>query len=177
MHEHSPTAILPQYGLWEVPGTQDTVIEDRSVIIRPITTFTASTPTRFEIRPPVDEYVLLNESDLFLKLKLTLKHPTATLKKDDWDNITPAPNLLHSIFKFVSLSINGRQTDMSPSIYSYRAYLETYLGFSDEAKKGPLDSVGWDPKSIVKDGVTKTDETVSVVDLMGQLHLDLAFQV
>lgn len=177
VHQDSPTAILPQYSLWEIPGTQDTVIEDRCVIVRPISTFSSSTPTRFEIRPPIDEYILLNESELYLQLKVTLKHSTADVKKKDWENITPVPNLLHSMFKFVSLAINGRQTNMSPSIYSYRAYMETFLGFTDDAKKGQLDSIGWsNTKTLLTDGVSKHKESESVVDLLGQLHLDLTFQ-
>ena len=178
VHKDSPTAILPQYSLWEVPGTQDTVLDERTVIIRPISTFSSSTPTRFEIRPPIDEYVMLNESELFLLMKVTLKKGNATvLTKDDWKNITPVPNLLHSIFKFVSLSINGRQINLSPSIYSYRAYLETLLGFTDDAKKGALDCVGWsDPKSLLEAGINSAKQSESYIDLTGPLHLDLTFQ-
>ena len=181
IHEDSPTAILPQFALWDMPGTQEMVNEDRAHIIRPISTYSVSTPIRFEIRPPIDEYTLLNESDLAVKLKVTISHKTEKYEANTnttphWGKITPVKNLLHSMFRYVSVSMNGKQINLSPSVYAYRAYMETLLGYSKDAKTGYLDSIPWKDSSLLVRGITSSDKRDSVIDLEGQLHLDLAFQ-
>jgi hypothetical protein len=179
IHEDSPTAVLPQFSLWELPGTQEMVTEDRIHVIRPVSTFSANTPIRFDVRPPLDEYTLLNESDLYCKLKVTVSHAKQNLTgnmKEHFQKVKPVKNLLHSMFKFVQLSINGRQINLSPSIYSYKSYLETYLGYTDVAKAGYLDSIPWnDPDILVRGMETETSKS-SVIDLEGQLSLDLGYQ-
>lgn len=153
------------------------VEDDRTVIIRPISTFTSSTPTRFEMRPPYDEYMLLNESDLYLKIKFTLKHATEKITREAWKKITVAPHLMHSMFRFVNLIINGRQVNISPSLYPYRSYLDAHLGFTEKTKSGFLSSVACENGlEMIMDGTTEAKPETSVIELQGMLHLDLSFQ-
>ena len=72
IHEASEVALLPQFNLWSVPPTQTSVIRDIEYELRPNATFNAGTPIKFEHRCPPDEYVMLNESHLNMRIKLTL---------------------------------------------------------------------------------------------------------
>ena len=76
IHRASSTALLPQFSLWDLPDTQESVAKDVPNEIRPIATFSSSTPLRFEVRSPENEFMQFNESHLWLKMKITLSHPT-----------------------------------------------------------------------------------------------------
>lgn len=94
------------------------------------------------------------------------------------------------MFKHVELSINNKNVVRSPSHYAYKAYFETLLGFTNDAKKSYLSAIGWNcdtsvtvndklsperserikPQTISKDGEGKE------IYLVFKLHLDLALQ-
>lgn len=181
IHKASNIALLPQLSLWDVPDTQESIVRDVEYEIRPISTFSSSTPMRFEVRSPENEYMLFNESHLWLKLKITLSKPAGgKVEGSDWANVHPVNNFFHSIFKHVSLMINNREVTVTPSNYSYRAFIENFLAFADSAKRGRLSSVGWSDdaskrRKMITDGVSD-DPAVSVIDFEGMLNLDLTFQ-
>lgn len=180
IHKASNVALLPQLSLWDVPDTQESIIKDVEYEIRPISTFSSSTPMRFEVRSPENEYMLFNESHLWLKLKITLSKENGKIEGHDWAHVYPVNNFFHSIFKHVSLLINNREVTVTPSNYSYRAFIENFLAFADSAKRGRLSSVGWSDeefkrRKIITDGVSD-DPAVSIIDFEGMLNLDLTFQ-
>lgn len=131
--------------LWEVPDSQMSILRDVEYEIRPTSIYTASTPLRFEVRSPENEFMLFNESHIWLKMKITLSSPTkGTIDGSDWSNVTPVGNFMHSVFKHVSLVVNNREVTVNPSNYSYKAFIENYLAFSESAKKGRMSAIGWE---------------------------------
>ena len=59
------------------------------------------------------------------------------------DTIVPVNNLLHTLFKSVTLTLNGRLISDSSEMYFMRAYLETLLGYSTQTQKSQLSLAGW----------------------------------
>lgn len=181
IHGASNIALLPQLSLWDVPDTQESIDRDVEYEVRPISTFSSTTPLRFEVRSPENEFMLFNESYLWIKLKITLSHPSgAKITGNDWAHVMPAQNFFHSLWKHVSLMINNREVTVTPSLYSYRAFVENYLAFADSAKKGRLSAIGWSDdvakrREIITGGVSD-DPAVSIIDFEGMLNLDLSFQ-
>ena len=181
IHRASNVAILPSLAFWHVPDTQHSILQDVEYEVRPASLFTSSTPLRFEVRSPENEFVQLNESHLWLKMKVTLsKKGGAKVEGKDWANVHPVNNFLHSVFKHVALYINNRAVTVTPSNYSYRAFMENLLSFAYSAKAGRLSAVGWAEevgkrRKIITDGVND-DPAISVVDFEGMLNLDLSFQ-
>lgn len=171
IHPASGIALLPQLSLWEVPPTQESVEQDFEHELRPISTFSSSTPIRFELKNPSNEYVNLSETYLSIKLKFKLTQ-SAAITAADWKKVKLAPNLLHSLFKHVGIEIAGKQLAPSPSLYAFRSYFSQLLGFSKTAKDGFLDSIGW--KITDLDKLTNSGELN--LDLLGVLNTDLNFQ-
>ena len=78
-------------------------------------------------------------NDLDLDLNNSRLHVLAKITNADWSNIganTAVPiNLpLHSMFREISVELNGRNVDDTSPIYPYRAYLETLLNYSKETR-------------------------------------------
>ena len=178
IHDASATALLPQLDMWILPGTQESVVRTYEQEIRPISTYTSLTPIRFEVKSPSNEYVMLNETVIWIKLQINLAHTTTqatTFTADTWKTVKVQKNLMHSLFKNVSLSINNLLVTKTPSLYAVKSYVETLLGFSESAKKGHLASVGWNLQNLESFYDAKTPGYVTL-ELTGKLFLDMALQ-
>lgn len=175
IHSSSSVALLPQFSLWSVPPTQQVVERDIEYEVRPIATFSSTTPIRFEVKSPANEYVNFSETMLWIKIKVSLKSSTKTkLDVTDWTKVQFRKNLMHSLFRSVSLSINGKQIVNSPSLYAFKALFEASLGFSKVAKESHLLASGYDITASTF--FNYKDPGNIVLDLIGPLHLDLAQQ-
>ena len=170
---------LERFNLWTVSPTQVVVDHDFYTDHRPIAVLQADHPIDFALSSAEDEFILLNESKLLVKLKLTLtKDDKTAVTEEDWKKIVPVNNLLHSLFKRIEVKLNDVEVTRAPSIYAYRAYFDTLLAFSKQSKRGYLKCVGWaddrgDRSSIFK--YAKDNATVTI-DLLGKIHTDLTFQ-
>ena len=182
IHASTRLAALPQFDLFSVPSTQLLVDRDAITEHMPLATVSSSTPVMFQYVTSEDEYVLLNESKLYMKLRIKLKKistATATIgveqtvAKEEWNNIKPAKYLLHSLFKQIELTYNGKELTHSPATYAYRAYFEGLLGYSPDAKEGFLDGPRWN--DTVFEPLENDPKTVEL-DLIGPIHTDLTFQ-
>jgi len=181
---------LPEYDLFTTPPLQLTVDKTLVTEHRPIVPITNySNPIQIAVNSAIDEYINLKETILYIKLKINIKKKAAgVVTATEWGEIQPVNNLLHSLFKHVDLEIEGKSLVEAYQTYAYKAYFETFLGYTDSAKKGFLDSVGWYDDSGNKNDVqanmcdwikptTVTDDGKgkSIV-VCGKLHIDLAFQ-
>lgn len=189
IHELSQITTLADFDIFSVPPTQLTIEKNIVTEHRPISTLTESNTIEFSVTSAIDEYIQLRETMLYLKFKVNLNPASgATITGADWKKIQPVNNLLHSIFRTVDLEIEGKSINQAPQTYAYKAYFETMLGFTDEAKMGYLTAAGWfddeENKAAVDEkvnlftpkGTVKTDGTGKSIELMGKIHLDLAFQ-
>lgn len=175
IHPTSSVALLPQFSLWTVPATQESVERDIEYEVRPISTFSSSTPIRFEVRSPTNEYVQFSESLFWIKVKFTLSHSTKTkLDVNDWKKVRFRDNLMHSLFRTVSLSINGKNVIQSPSLYAFKAWFEAKMGFSDVAKSSHLEAAGYD--AVPHHYFDASHPNEIEIELTGPLHMDLSQQ-
>lgn len=182
IHPLSSIATLPQFDLWSVPPTQVSVARDLEPEYRPLAVITDGQPIEFSITSAVDEYINLQETRIFVKLRVRLRkadgrNPTAA----DWESVIPAQNLLHSMFSECSMEIGGREVTPMPQVYAYRAFLETLVGFSQTAKKTVLRGSLWNPiaherNAIIKPTTPEGNTYGNWFELRGRLHLDLTFQ-
>lgn len=181
IHPLSSVAPLPQFELWSVPGTQVSVVNDIESEVRPLSTIAADQPIELSIQSGVDEYINLAETSIYIKARVNLqKEANAAVAKADWESVVPAQNFLHSIFSSCEVKIGDKELSLAPQTYGYRAFVETLLGFSSDAKKTFLQGAMWTSsksdrtKIIMPD--THNDKNGKWFELMGRLHLDLAFQ-
>ena len=188
IHNLSQITTLADFDIFSVPPTQLTIEKNIVTEHRPLSTLTDNSTIEFSISSAVDEYIQLRETMLYMKIRVNLVPATgSTITAADWKKIQPVNNLLHSLFRTVDLEIEGKSINQAPQTYAYKAYLETLLGFTDEAKLGYLSAAGWYDdrlnKATISDKIDRltpstiaSDGTGKSIELMGKLHLDLAFQ-
>src|SRR6266705_4010010 len=183
IHELSSGVPLPRLDLFGVPPTQQMIEKDLVTEHRPITTLDPSSFVQFEIQTSMDEYIDMEKLYFYLKGKV---HKPDGDTKDFFDNVAPINNLLHTMIKQLDIFIGDQQITSSSPTYAYKAYFETLLGFSKEAKKSHLTSQLWfnDEDNKRKDStktalyaeINKYIKDFKTVDLFGRLHTDLSFQ-
>ena len=122
-HAGSVGTTNPMLDLFRVSPTDLSISSYRMV---PIQTFTTGiNPVEFQLDPQED-YVDLSHS--YFELELTLK------KNDAYnvaaaDNLFSINNLAHSLFKQISVRLNGTLISPQTDTYHYKAYLETLLNY------------------------------------------------
>ena len=178
----SSVAMLPEMELFVAPAIQKSVERSYEVQYRSISPLGVSPFIEFNITSSKDEYLLLHETYLYVKIQTEITKKVDREKAitiDDWNKVKPVNNLLHSMFKQVELEIGGKEVTMSNSNYAYRAYLENLLGFSDDSKKSHLTAALWYPDDSIQKFFTPDDTTSRLsnqVDLYGRIHFDMTFQ-
>jgi len=179
IHELSHAVALPDFDIFGIPGTQTTVERGITTEYRPIASLDGSSTIEFQVPTSADEYVRLEDTQLYLRVKVTAtsSSPVASVEKP-LKKVSPVNYLLHSMIKQVDLMIGDKLVTASPQTYAYRAYLEALLGYSQDAKKSYLGTSLWmdDPDKRLPlknfDEISQNGE----IDLIGRLHLDLAQQ-
>jgi len=130
-HKQSTSVPLPQFDLWGVPPTQHTVERSIETEHRPISTLNSLSFIEFNIPTALDEYILFNETYLYMKLRARISKPDKTdITDDDWNRTVPANYLLHSMFKQIEVQINGKELVLAPQTYMPTEHIsKLYLGF------------------------------------------------
>ena len=85
------------------------------------------------------EFMAKGSNDLYLDLNNSLLHVLAKITNADGSNIGakmagPINLPLHSMFREISVELNGQNVSDTSPLYLYRAYLETLLNFSKETE-------------------------------------------
>lgn len=189
IHELSSITPVPELDLFGVPPTQLSIEKDLVTYHRPISTISSSSDIKFNIPSAIDEYIQLRDMLLQVRLKVNLKK-NGDVTAADWDKVSPINYMLNTMWKQVSLEINGTQMNSAPYTYPYKSYMETLLGFTEDAKKSYLTAALWYENNTgankhkpvaqrtkrIKPSSVATDGTGKEFELMGKLHLDMAFQ-
>lgn len=136
-HPRSKTTINPALNLFTVPPTDVSISSYRMV---PIQTYTTGiNPVEFQVDPQED-YIDLSRSYFEIELQL---------KKNDNGNVTaadklwPVNNLAHSLFKQISVRLNGTLISPQTDTYHYKAIIETLLNYDREDGETVLKPQGW----------------------------------
>ena len=103
------------------------------------TSWTTSSLINFRIPGYNDDYIDLNQIQLFLKFNIQ----TIGGNGIGNENIAPVNNFLHSLFKNIVVKIGTDVVSTDNAKYSYRAYLENLLGYNAEEKQNLLRGDFW----------------------------------
>src|SRR5277367_6591333 len=188
-HKLSNITPHPDFDLFGVPPTQLTIERDVQTEHRPISVLNSASIIQFVIHSAVDEYIQLRDTLLKMRIKINLKKKDNTnVVEDDWKKIAPTNYLLQSLFSYVNLEIDNKPVTMSPHTNAYKAYFDSILGFTKDARNSYLSAAGFYEDTTSKSTFTEAQSklirpnTVTVagdgksLELMGKLHLDLAYQ-
>jgi hypothetical protein len=196
IHHLSPLVALPEYDIFGVPGTQIMVEETKETTHMPLSAITnAESPIQFEFETGIDEYLDLSRCELKVKLYIKLeksvkaKENDKQIKTKDWKNVSPINYLLNTMFKQVKLEIDQTVISGQDKYYSYLAYMNAIFNISKEVKETHMQTACWfkDKTSFMNTANLERSElfTPNIVDvntgqkveLIGQLHFDLADQI
>ena len=112
----------PMLNLFRVPPTDLSICSYRMDPISPFTT--GINPIDFQIDPQED-YIDLSRSYFELEWKLQKSNGTDAVNTDNSFLIN---NIAHSLFKQISVRLNGTLISPQTDTYHYKAYIETLLG-------------------------------------------------
>jgi len=182
IHPSSGNTDLPMFNHWEVPPTQRDIEKIITTEHRPVSTLSSSSNIEFRFKTAFNEHVLMHKTNLYIRASIKLTPKNEPMKNTDWSSLKPANYLLHSMFKNIEVQIGGKQFSSKPATYPYRAFIDAKFGFTNDAKKSHMTSALWtetvaDRLDLVKPDASSSKQTVGKeFELMGRLHIDLAFQ-
>ena len=141
--------VKSELDLFSVPPTQVEMEKGFWEDIDPITSITSSDTIEFVCAANSGVYTDLANSYLHVKAKIT----AADGSDLDGDiQVGPVNLWLHALFSQVEVFLNNKLVTPSSTAYPYRAYIETILNFSKDAKDSHLTSA-----LFYKDRATKMD--------------------
>ena len=129
----------PMLNLFRVPPTDLSIMSYRMVPINPFTT--GINPIDFQIDPQED-FVDLSRSYFEIEWRL---HKTSNGGEDiaAADKIYLVNNIAHSLFKQISVRLNGTLISPQTDTYHYKAYFETLLNYNRDDGETILKPQGW----------------------------------
>ena len=138
VHRQSCEGVKTELGLFTVPPTQISIFDSHVVEHQPMASLDSGGPIEFLIPGSGDDY---------LDLANTMLHVQVTRDNGDdldlVDPVGPVNNWLHSLFSQVDVYQYGTLVTPSTNTYAYRAYTETLLSYSTNAKVTQLTSQLW----------------------------------
>lgn len=183
LHTHSCECVKSELDLFSVPPTQATIENSHWIHYKPISSLTRNSPIEFHVPGNNDEYLDLAHTMLRIKAKIVNDSPITADNQAGAALVGPVNNFLHSIFSQVDVSLNQKLVSPTSNNYAYRAYIETLLNYSEEAKKSHLGTVLWcDDTAGSMDNTSDGNEGLIArrnlmkeksVDMMGHLHVDI----
>jgi hypothetical protein len=191
IHEGSCECAKSELDLFSIPATQTSVESGMYVDYHPVSSITSGAPIEFDVNATGEDYLDLSNSLLHLRAKIVKANG------DDLEaasSVGPVNNFLHSLFSQVDVSLNGTLITSSTNTYAYRAYIETLLNYSSDAKSSQLTSALFykdeagkmdKPNPLAANAVDKNSGLVkrqtfaalsSEIDMIGRIHSDIFFQ-
>ena len=190
IHDLSCATPLREFDIFDVPPTQAAVEQDILTEHRPISTLDSKSNIEFSLSSAVDEYIRLDKTCLYIKLRIHIRKPlNLEIKIEDWNDVSIVNNFLNSLFKQIDFVIGDKLVSQSNHTYPYKTDFEIKLGKSSEAKNTYLTSGIWyDDNEDDLDGInnkrqefikpTGTDKNDNLsqgkeLDLIGKIYLPM----
>ncbi|XP_065126020.1 uncharacterized protein F54H12.2-like [Paramisgurnus dabryanus] len=186
LHNMSEECIKSELDLFTVPLTQTSIEKNTYVEIPPLSALSDTAPLEFFIAGTGEDYIDLNNTLLFLRVKIT--NPNGT------DIAAGAPvGLVNypigSLFAQTDVSLGDRLISQSSSTHPYRCVIECLLNYGTDVlettfssglyyKDSPGHMDATDPAAGNR-GLTKRaafTESSNIVELLGPIHSDIFFQ-
>ena len=156
----------PMLDLFRVPPTDISYVSYRMVPISPFTT--GINPVDFQIDPQED-FVDLSRSyfEIQWNVKKSDGNDTANADRTYFVN-----NLAHSLFKQISVRLNGTLISPQTDTYAYKAYLETLLNYDRDDGETILEPQCWMNIINVPDALTanQQDQTNNDFKALSEEH-------
>ena len=121
----------------------------------PLASIQSGAPIEFIVKGADLLYLDLNNTKLTVQVKITKENGTNI----DADTAGPVNLGLHSLFREMSIELNGRPVSEPNQLYPYRAYIETILNYCSDVHETRLLTEGWK-----KD----TAEKMQITDVTGE---------
>ena len=115
----------PMLNLFRVPPTDLSIMSYRMVPIHHFTT--GINPIDFQIDPQ-DDFIDLSRS--YFELECQLKKADGATDAAATEHSYLVNNIAHSIFKQISVRLNGTLISPQTDTYHYKAYIETLLNYN-----------------------------------------------
>lgn len=193
LHKYSSVMALSRFDLFSVPPTQLQVAEDMPRDNTPFTSIANSnSQIQFSTSTTIDEYVLFDKSELYVKLRIDLKKDSQKadeqLTLTDWKKICPVNYLINTLWKTVNLSIGTFPVNSTTLNYAYISYLDALLNIPKDVKQTHLVSAMWhsdtpglmdqinEVRSVNIRPINGDNSQSCEIELLGYLHLDLCAQ-
>jgi len=137
LHLGSRSVLNPQLNLFTVPPTDLSMSSYRIV---PIQTYTTGiNPVEFQVDPQED-YVDLSRSFFEIELAFKLANGDNVVQAT---RLWPMNNLAHTLFKQISVRLNGTLISPQTNTYHYKANLETLLNYNRDDGETVLKPQVW----------------------------------
>ena len=167
MHKDSCACAKSELDLFSVPPTQVEMEKGFWEDIDPITSIAASDTIEFLCAANSGVYTDLASSYLHVKAKITAADGT---NLDADVQVGPVNLWLHALFSQVEVFLNNKLVTPSSTAYPYRAYIETILNFSKDAKDSHLTSaLFYKDKAGKMDSVNPLAEAANVLTVIDVL--------
>ena len=127
--------------LFSKPALQTPIVKGSRVEIRPTNALDDGAVIDFEISGGGTDY--LDLANTFVKAKVRVTAPNGEVGFPQDANVAPVNTLLHSMFVKVDMMLNRKTVCSSDYHYAHRAYVETFLNFVTNTKKGELTAAFW----------------------------------
>jgi hypothetical protein len=163
--------IKSELSLFDPPMVQVTAEKAHWADVHPTSAVTGAGPIEFQVVGSArDEYLDLNDTILYLRIKITKSNGTDL---DDATKVYPTNLLLSSLFSDITLSLNDTVIEGGNGLYPYKSMMTSLLQFNSEIKKTHLRAAGFEEdKQEREEWLTKNKS----LELMGPLFLDFFTQ-
>jgi hypothetical protein len=172
--------------LFRPRAIQTNILKTEEISYKPLTSLENQSVIEFMCHGSGETYIDLSSINIAVKIQL-LKNDKDAYVNADVVQPGVVNNMLHSLFRQVNLSLNGKSINTSDGNYSYRSYIETLLNFGDDASKTHLEMAGYnlDQKpmdnlgSVAANGYNKRKAMLknsAIIELYGKVHVDMLNQ-
>ena len=170
-----------------VPPTMTAIQDGQWTEHYPLSSLNNTAPIEFVIPAQTEKWTDINQSYLYLKLKV-LKADGTNLEADA--ETSTVNNFFHSLFSSIDLYLNNKLVTNSADTYPYRAYIENLLSYSTDCKSSHLSALElWYPDTAehmqehtvagANDGYKNRRARIHhsrTLEMCGRLHLDAFLQ-
>ena len=126
----------PELAIFNPPEIQTSIINGAMIDIRPENVDVNQGPLEFEIKASDHDYLDLNDTMLYIKLRIFKGENKASLIGTDDVAFINLP--LYSIFSDVTVKFNGVEVDSSYGFYGYNSIITSLISYSQDTLENQL---------------------------------------
>lgn len=127
--------------IFDKPAVQTDFIKSQTVDYYPLTNVSSGGPIEFTIPGSSEEYIDVNDINLYIHAKITHADGTDIDSKDEQVGLNNLP--ISTLFQDVSLTISDTQIEGGQMCYPYLGYFNTVMQFTPAAQKSHMIAQGW----------------------------------